>query len=121
MMRAPFRFCAVGTLVFGVDYAGLWLFHHFLPRLVAVSLAYFLAVSVHFCLNKWWVFRSKAPLEAVEAAKYVLTVLTCWLCTITVVWLALRFLTPNVFVAKTLAIPPATLLSFLLMRGFVFR
>ena len=121
MTRSFFRFGVVGVLVFGIDFAALWLFKHFVPRLVAVSLAYFLAVATHFSLNKWWVFRAQASVRGMELARYVLTVVVCWLCTISVVWLALQFVTNNVFVAKLIAIPLASLLSFLLMRGFVFR
>lgn len=121
MTRSFFRFGFVGALVFGIDFGALWLFKQFVPRLVAVSLAYFLAVAVHFSLNKWWVFRAQANVRGMEVARYVFTVFVCWLCTVGGVWLALRFATNNVFVAKLLAIPPATLLSFLLMRRFVFR
>ena len=121
MSRSLYKFCTVGGVVFCVDFAVLWLCQLFLPRLVAVSIAYFVAVAVHFSLNKWWVFRAEANVRALEVARYVLTVLVCWLCTVGVVWLALRFATSNVFVAKLLAIPPATLLSFVLMRRFVFR
>ena len=35
--------------------------------------------------------------------------------------LVLATVTPNVFFAKMAAIPPATLLAFVLMRGFVFQ
>jgi putative flippase GtrA len=115
------RFCVVGTLVAGVDFGALWIFQRFLPQLIAVSLAYFVAVATHYALNKWWVFRAQPNVRAMEVARYVLTVLVCWLCTVGVVWLALRFATNNVFVAKLLAIPPATLLCFVLMRRFVFR
>jgi len=38
-----------------------------------------------------------------------------------VVWIALRFLTENIFLAKALAVPPAAVLAFVLMRRFVFR
>jgi putative flippase GtrA len=111
----------VGALVFGVDFAALWLLQKFLPRLVAVSLAYFLAVGVHFCLSKWWVFGAQTNVRATEVKRYVLTVVVCWICTVGVVWLALRWVTTDIFVAKLLAIPPTTMLSFLLMRRFVFR
>lgn len=121
MTPAFARFCVVGALVAGVDFGALWAFQSFLPKLVAVSLAYFIAVATHYALNKWWVFRAEANVRAAEVVRYVLMVIVCWLCTVGVVWLALRFATSNVFVAKLLAIPPATLLSFVLMRRFVFR
>jgi putative flippase GtrA len=121
MTRAFAKFCVVGALVAGVDFCALWGFQTFLPKLLAVSLAYFIAVATHYALNKWWVFRAQPNVRALEVARYVLTVLVCWLCTVGVVWLALRFVSSNIFVAKLLAIPPATLLSFVLMRRFVFR
>jgi putative flippase GtrA len=121
MTRSFFRFGVVGVLVFGIDFGSIWLFKRLVPPLVAVSLAYFLAVSVHFSLNKWWVFRSQANVRGMELVRYVLTVCVCWLCTVSVTWLALRFVTSNVFVARYTAVPLASLLSFLLMRRFVFR
>ena len=121
MTRSFFRFGLVGTLVFGIDFGMLWLFKRLVPPLVAVSIAYLLGVTAHFSLNKWWVFRSQANVRGMEVVRYVLTVCVCWLCTVSVTWLALRFVTSNVFVARYMAIPPASLLSFLLMRGFVFR
>jgi putative flippase GtrA len=115
------KFCFVGALVFGVDFAALWACKPFLPRLLAVSIAYFVAVILHFCLNKWWVFGTRRSLHGMEVARYVLTVLICWLCTITVVAATLKLATDNVFIAKAFAIPPTTALSFVLMRSFVFR
>ena len=136
MIGVAFRFCAVGLFVFGVDFSALWLFHKFLPDLVAVSLAYFVAVSVHFCLNKFWTFGSRVKPPPAELARYGLTVFACWLCTVTVAWLGLWFLSRDwsvvnlilkrvpvspVFIAKFAAIPPSALLSFALLRWFVFR
>jgi putative flippase GtrA len=121
MTRDFAKFCVVGAGVAAVDFGALWVLQHFLPKLVAVSLAYFLGVATHYALNKWWVFRAEAKVRAAELARYVLTVAVCWFCTVGVAWLALRFVTSNVLVAKLLAIPPAMLLSFLLMRRFVFR
>ena len=136
MISVAFRFCAVGLFVFCVDFSALWLFHKFLSDLVAVSLAYFVAVSVHFYLNKFWTFGSRAKPPAAELARYGMTVFACWLCTITVVSLALWFLSRDwpvvnlilkwvpvspVFIAKFAAIPLSALLSFALLRWFVFR
>jgi putative flippase GtrA len=121
MTKSFAKFCFVGALVAGVDFCALWMFHIFLPELLAVSLAYFVAVATHYALNKWWVFRAAVKVRAAEVVRYVLMVIVCWLCTVGVVWLALRLVSSNIFVAKLLAIPPATLLSFVLMRRFVFR
>jgi putative flippase GtrA len=76
---------------------------------------------MHFCLNRWWVFAAADAPAARQLPRYVLTVAACWLCTVGVTGLALAFITTNVFVAKAVALPCATLLGFFLMRGFVFR
>jgi putative flippase GtrA len=120
-MARAVKFCVVGALVCAVDFAAIWLFKQFLPRLAAVSLAYFIAVAVHFCLNKWWVFDARREVHAAELGRYLVTVLACWLCTVGVVSFALHFITANIFAAKAMALPPTTVLGFLLMRFFVFR
>lgn len=53
--------------------------------------------------------------------RYEFMVLVCWRCTVGTDWLGLWLATSNVLVTKLLAILPATLLSFMLMRRFVFR
>jgi putative flippase GtrA len=117
----PLRFCVAGGVVFACDFALIWIFHKVMPSLLAVSLAYFLAVALHFCLNKWWVFAARDPLSPAQIGRYVATVLATWLGTVVVFKGALATVTGNIFVAKALAIPPATVLGFLLMRWFVFR
>jgi len=86
-----------------------------------VAVAYLAAVSLHFCLNRWWVFAAADAPATRQLGRYGLTVLACWACTVGVTATALATLTANVFVAKTLALPPATLLGFALMRGYVFQ
>ena len=120
-IRHAFRFCLVGGLVFLVDLSMLWLWSHFTPPLVAVSVAYLIAVTVHFCFNKWWVFQNRSSAYSAQLLKYLLTVFCCWLCTVAVFSVALRWLTTNIYLAKLLAIPPTTLLGFVLMKLFVFR
>ena len=115
------RFGLVGGFVCLVDLAMLWLFSRFTPPVVAVSVAYFIAVTVHFCLNKWWVFRNQSTAVGSQVLKYALTVAACWLCTVAVFSLSLRWVTMNIFIAKIIAVPPTTLLSFVMMRWFVFR
>ena len=115
------RFGLVGGFVCLVDLAMLWLFSRFTPPVVAVSVAYFIAVTVHFCLNKWWVFRNQSTAVGLQVLKYALTVAACWLCTVAVFSLSLRWVTMNIFIAKIIAVPPTTLLSFVMMRWFVFR
>jgi len=108
-------------LVFAVDFAGIWAFKQVLPRLAAVAVAYLLDVAVHYCLNKWWVFSARKSFCHRELLRYGITVALCWISTVALVAAGLRLLTPNVFLAKALAVPPVTVLGFALMRWFVFR
>jgi len=121
MIGPVIRFGVVGTVIYGFNFALLWLFKRIVPELVAVAIAYILAVAAHFTLNKLWVFGSRTTVRGGEVTRYVLMVVICALCTSAMVWVAFRFITKNVFVANALALVPATLLSFLLMRRFVFR
>jgi putative flippase GtrA len=119
--RKAFRFCVTGGFVCGVDFGMLWVWNRFVPALVAVSAAYFIAVIVHFCLNKWWVFGNRSGAYRTQLVKYALTVGACWLCTVAFVAFALQFLTASLFVAKLFALPPTTALGFPLMKFLVFR
>lgn len=114
------RFCLVGGLVAVVDFGLIWLFVHLLPQLAAVAIAYLFAVTLHFLLNRSWVFSQAEIAGAGPLKRYAMTVVACWLCTVGVTALSLATVTSNVFLAKAIAIPLATLLGFLLMRGFVF-
>jgi putative flippase GtrA len=119
-MRRIIYFLIVGALVCGVDFGMLSVLKRLLPAMAAVSIAYFTAVATHYALNKWWVFGSRHPVRIGELARYVVTVVACWICTVGIVWLMLRAFTSNIFVAKLAALPPTTLVSFVLMRTFVF-
>lgn len=120
-LKKGFRFCLVGGFVFCVDLGMLWLLSRFATPTVAVTGAYVVAVTVHFSLNKWWVFKSRDSEYGRQLLRYALTVFACWACTVCVFTLSLRSLTANIFLAKLMAIPPTTLLGFVLMRTFVFR
>lgn len=115
------RFCLTGGFVSGVDLAMLWLWSRFTPPLVAASAAYVIAVTVHFCLNKWWVFEQRADPVGAQLLKYLVAVALCWLCMAAIFSLALQFVTPGIFTAKLIALPPTTALAFVLMRFVVFR
>lgn len=115
------RFCVTGSIVAAVDFALIWLFAHFMPRLAAVAVAYPLAVTLHFCLSRWWVFAAANESARVQIPRFVVVVLLCWLCTVGVTALAHVTVASNIFIAKAIALPCATVLSFFLMRHRVFQ
>ena len=115
------RFCLVGAAVLVLDFTLIWVFLHVVPRLVAVSIAYVLAVTAHFLLNKWWVFQAGQARAVPQTIRYGLALAACWLSTVSLVWLALHTVTDHVLIAKAIAVPPTTLLGFFLLRFYVFH
>ncbi|MBV8141397.1 MAG: GtrA family protein [Verrucomicrobia bacterium] len=115
------RFCLVGGTVAAVDFSSVWLLSHFLNPLVAVSVAYFVGVTCHFLLNKFWVFRCRRNDYIRQLMQYVTVVLSSWVVTIATVHFCLSSITHNILIAKLFAVPPATLVAFTLMQFFVFR
>ena len=104
-----------------MDFSTVWLLSHLLQPLVAVSIGYFLAVTCHFLLNKFWVFRCRRNDYLRQLMQYLTVVLASWLTTISTVQICLSSITNNILIAKLFAIPPATFVGFILMRFFVFR
>jgi putative flippase GtrA len=115
------RFCIVGTTVATIDFGLVWVLSGRMPALLAVSIAYFTGVSCHFLLNKMWVFKCRRSDYVRQFLQYFLVVIASWSTTITIVHLCLSSFTSNVLIAKLFAVPPATLVAFLLMQLLVFR
>ena len=115
------RFCAVGALVLALDLCLVYFLSRILSPTPAVTISYLIAVNAHFWLNRMWVFEAKTPISALEFIRYGSAVLLCLGCTISTVWVVLHFISSKILIAKAIAVPPTTLLSFLLMRAFVFR
>jgi putative flippase GtrA len=115
------RFCTVGTTVAAVDFSMVFVLSRFLPPLVAVTFAYFIGVTCHFLLNKFWVFRCQRSDYLRQLLQYSVVVGSSWLITLGVVQLCLTTFTSSVLIAKLCAIPCATVTGFLLMHTVVFK
>jgi putative flippase GtrA len=115
------RFCTVGSTVALIDFSMVFVFSRFLPPLIAVTIAYFIGVTCHFLLNKFWVFRCQRSDYVRQLLQYSAVVGSSWLITLGVVHICLSTFTANILIAKLCAIPCATLSGFLLMQLFVFR
>jgi putative flippase GtrA len=115
------RFCLVGVTVAAIDFGIVWVLIGRIPSLVAVSIGYFTAVCCHFLLNKMWVFRCRRSDYIRQLIQYFAVVVASYAITIMIVHLCLSTFTTNVLIAKLFALPPATLVAFLLMQFFVFR
>ena len=115
------RFATVGASVAVIDFSCVAVFSRFLAPLVAVSIAYFIGVTCHFLLNKFWVFRCRRKDYGKQLIQYAGVILNNWVITIVVVQICLSTFTSNVLIAKLCAIPCATMCNFLLMQMVVFR
>lgn len=115
------RFATVGASVAMVDFGSVAVLSRLLAPLVAVSIAYFIGVTCHFLLNKFWVFRCRRKDYGKQLIQYGFVTLTNWFITIVVVQLCLSTFTSNVLIAKLCAIPCATMSNFILMQMLVFR
>src|SRR5437867_12468817 len=93
-----YRFCIVGSMVALADFALIWVLVHAVPRLVAVAIAYLLAVALHFWLNRTWVFGRGRVAQSLagQLPRYLVVVGVCWICTVGVAALSLATLTANV-------------------------
>jgi putative flippase GtrA len=115
------RTAVVGGAATVVDFGTAWWLRHLVQPLIAVSISYFVAVTCHFLLNKFWVFRCRRNDYARQLVQYGTAVLASWLMTVSTVQLCLSTFTNNILFAKLFAIPPATLVGFVLMQLIVFR
>jgi putative flippase GtrA len=115
------RFATVGASVAAIDFGSVAIFSRFLAPLIAVTVAYFIGVTCHFLLNKFWVFRCRRSDYLKQLLQYGAVILNSWIITIIVVQVCLSTFTSNVLVAKLFAIPAATMCNFLLMQFVVFR
>jgi putative flippase GtrA len=115
------RFATVGASVAVIDFSCVAMFSRLLAPLIAVSIAYFIGVTCHFLLNKFWVFRCRRKDYAKQLVQYGGVILNNYVITVVVVQICLSTFTSNVLIAKLCAIPCATLCNFLLMQLVVFR
>jgi putative flippase GtrA len=115
------RFATVGASVAVIDFSCVAMLSRLLPPLVAVSIAYFIGVTCHFLLNKFWVFRCRRKDYAKQLVQYGGVILNNYVITLVVVQICLSTFTSNVLIAKLCAIPCATMCNFLLMQMIVFR
>jgi putative flippase GtrA len=115
------RFATVGASVALIDFSCLAILSRLLSPLVAVSIAYFIGVTCHFLLNKFWVFRCRRKDYAKQLVQYGGVILNNYVITLVVVQICLSTFTSNVLIAKLCSIPCATMCNFLLMQMIVFR
>jgi putative flippase GtrA len=115
-------FCLINTFTFGVDLALLTALHGglALPYPVAVSLAYATAFALSYLLNRYFNFRSHAPVGP-QLAVYVVVVVVNYAVFILAVSTVLTALGVEYRVARLLAGGGEAVFMYCAMRWVVFR
>jgi putative flippase GtrA len=120
--RARFlRFFVVGGVGFIVQIGSLALLKSELRPSFAFSVAFALSVATHYSLNRFWALRSVRRDSARQLLEYLATVGVSYLINISVFKFCLHGLGLGVVESGVLAVPPSTLVVFLLLNYRVFR
>jgi putative flippase GtrA len=122
-IRTLARFGLVGGLVAAVHSALIWYFYHQagLGARASYWAGYFPAVTLHFCLAKWWTFRCARRDLARQVVRYALVAAVTAAVQFAVYHAALLWVTGNPNVAYVIAAIIQMGLGFVLMRQTVFR
>jgi putative flippase GtrA len=115
-------FLAVGAFVYVIyvglfRLAGLWF-----PELVALSIAFVIAVSIHFALNNWLVFPNPETSSEVTVAKvgrFLVVVTVNYLLSVSISIFLLQWWVPD-YIALGMATIATTITNFAMNRLWVF-
>jgi putative flippase GtrA len=123
--EASFRqfvvYLAIGFTVLAIDLSVLrLLLLTDVNRDIAVSVAYFVAISAHFSLNRWCNFRNFSRSIHAQASTYLVVTTLNWLLTLGGVEAGVRFFALSPFAAKLFTIPLNLPVNFLGHRYLTF-
>jgi len=115
------RFLAVGVCTSAVDFTVLGTLNIWVSPTAAFSAAYAAAMVTHFLLNKHWTFRCGREDLAKQIAEYLVVVGITYLVQLAGFRGGLILCHQNVYLAKVLAVPPATVVGYCLLKARVFK
>ncbi len=115
------RFCIIGTVAFVIDAGCARIFINFIPKVIALGLSYLLSCCFHYTFSKRWTFEDRTNHSLGKIWAYAWVNLVTLLTNVTLASFFMNLFEQNVILAKALALPPTSLLGFLLLRLFVFR
>lgn len=116
------RYCLTGLLNtavgLGIIFALKWFFG--VPDTPANLVGYGVGMIVSYWINSRWTFQCKAALHA-KLVPYVLVLGIAYIGNLACVHLLIGPLQADSYLAQTAGVIPYSLLSFFLLRRFVFR
>jgi len=116
-----FQFLTVGGIGAIVQFGSLAILKNLLRPNLAFSLAFALSVASHYSLNRFWALRSHRRDSARQLVEYLCTVAVSYLINFSVFRLCFAGLGFSVMVSAVCAVPPSTVVVFLLLNYRVFR
>jgi putative flippase GtrA len=119
-IRRLIRFGTVGVVVMFSFMAMNWLLGHWCSALVAFLVAYPPAVTLHFCLNKWWTFGCARTDMGRQVTEYLVMVAVTFVVQFGFFWLAHDLCGLAGWLAAGVANAAQMALSFLIMQRKVF-
>jgi putative flippase GtrA len=115
------RFLAVGGLSAVVQLATLACFRRWFTPSLAFSFSFILSTSTHYSLNRFWALPSERRDRARQLTEYLATAGLSYLVNLSLFNLCLHLIGLGIMWSAVFAVPPSTLMVFLLLNYRVFR
>jgi putative flippase GtrA len=115
------RFLVVGGAAAGIQLASLQLWRKFFEPKTAVSLSFVCATATHYSLNRFWALPSFRRDSGRQLSEYLGTVGMSYIINLGMFSIWHDAFGMGVFWATAFAIPPSTIVVFLLLNYRVFR
>lgn len=119
--RRGARFLVVGAVAYGVQVATMRLFLLGAGTNLAFTLSFLCSSSTHYTLNRFWALPSGRTDPWRQAREYLGTVALSWVINFSLFRLCLDVFGLGNLWATAIAVPPSTLVVFLLLNYRVFR
>ena len=116
-----FRFLAVGGGSALVQFGVLALLKGRMGDTLAFSISWMLSTATHYLANRYWALPSGRHDPAKQFGEYLFTIAVSWVINVAVFSACQRFFGLGLMWATFWAIPPSTIVVFLLLNYRVFR
>lgn len=115
------RFLVVGGTAYAVQWTTMKLFAPWMDENVAFTLSFLCSSATHYTLNRFWALPSSRQDSWRQLAEYLATVALSWVINLAVFRLCRDGLGLGKLWATAVAVPPSTVVVFLLLNFRVFR
>lgn len=116
-----FRFLVVGGSTAVLQVAVISVLKRLMPELLAFTLSWMASTAAHYAANRFWALPSARHDSSKQFAEYLLTVAISWVVNTLAYFACRNTLGMSVEWATLWAIPPSTVIVFLLLNYRVFR